>query len=91
MISNSLVRGFIKQGFAAFETFANKTVDGELLGKIKIVKTYGHLLLSHIPKIKSKCVKDSYMAGAFALFWLIFIVLAWLLVNKKLVPVTVYA
>jgi len=40
----------------------------ELLGKIRIVKTYGHLLKSHIPKIRSKCVKDSFMAGMYYFF-----------------------
>jgi len=63
MVRNCLVRGFIKQGFAAFEKFAIQTLDAELLGKIRIVKTYGHMLTSHIPKIRSKCVKDSFMAG----------------------------
>ena len=65
MIRNTLVRGFINQGFAEFEKYAVKTTDGELLGKIRIVKTYGHMLTSHIPKIKSKCVNDSFMAGMY--------------------------
>ena len=65
MIRNALVRGFINQGFAAFEAYATKTLDGELLGKIRIVKTYGHLLTSHIPKIKSRCVRDTFMAGVY--------------------------
>ena len=68
-IKNGLVRGFINQGFAEFEAYATKTVDGELLGKIRIVKTYGHLLLSHIPKIMSKCIKDISMAGMYNLHW----------------------
>jgi len=67
-IRNALVRGFINQGFAEFEKYATKTVDVELLGKIRIVKTYGHLLKSHIPKIKSKCVRDSFMAGMYVTF-----------------------
>jgi len=62
-IRNALVRGFANQGFAEFEKYATKTVDTELLGKIQIVKTFGHLLKSHIPKIRSKCIKDSFMAG----------------------------
>jgi len=65
VIRNALVRGFINQGFAEFEDYAMKTVDTELLGKIRIVKVYGHLLKSHIPKIKSKCVRDSFMAGIY--------------------------
>jgi len=64
-IRSALVRAFINQGFAAFEAYATKTLDGELLGKIRIVKTYGHLLTSHIPKIKSKCVRDTFMAGVY--------------------------
>ena len=65
MIRNPLVRGFVKQGFAALESYATKTEDAELLVKIKIVKSYGHMLLSHIPKIRAKCVKDSFMAGMY--------------------------
>jgi len=65
-VRNPLVRGFINQGFAEFENYATKTVDAELLGKIRIVKTYGHMLSSHIPKIRSKCVKDSFMAGVYS-------------------------
>jgi len=64
-IRNALVRGFIKQGFGEFENYAKKTSDNELRSKIQIVKTYGHLLLSHIPKILAKCIKDSFMAGMY--------------------------
>ena len=75
MIRNALVRGFVGQGFAAFETYATKTVDGELLGKIRIVKTYGHLLMSHIPKIKSKCVRDTFMAGVYDIIVIVIIII----------------
>jgi len=64
-IRNGLIRGFIKQGFAALEKYANKTVDTELLGKLLIVRTYGHLLMSHIPMIRAKCINDNFLAGKY--------------------------
>ncbi|KAL3851875.1 hypothetical protein ACJMK2_015575 [Sinanodonta woodiana] len=55
-ISNSFIKSF--QSFAALEQFANKTFDNELLGKIKIVKTY-HMNFPRVAsKILSKTVDD---------------------------------
>lgn len=59
-IKHPLVKKF--ESFPAFEKFANETQDIELLGKIKIVKTYTHQLPSHINKIRSKCIKSMDMA-----------------------------
>jgi len=70
-IRNPLVRSFVGRGFAEFDKYANKTVDTELLSKILIVKTYGHLLTSHIPQIRSRCIRDSVLAGTCgSLLWL---------------------
>ena len=70
-IRNPLVRSFVGRGFAEFDKYANKTVDTELLSKILIVKTYGHLLTSHIPQIRSRCIRDSILAGTCgSLLWL---------------------
>jgi len=49
--------------FVDLEKFATKSMDSELLGKIKIVKTYNHNLPLLIRKIDSKCVRDERRAG----------------------------
>lgn len=59
-IQNKFIKMFDK--FKALEDFATKAVDTELLGKIKIVKTYNHNLPQHIRKIESMCVRDERQA-----------------------------
>ncbi|KAL4227091.1 F-box DNA helicase 1 [Mactra antiquata] len=59
-ISNKLIKSF--KSFADLDNFATKSLDNELLGKIKIVKAYNHNLPHHIRKIESKCVKDERQA-----------------------------
>jgi len=49
--------------FGELEKFAVKSMDVELQGKIKIVKTYHTNLPILIRKIDSKCVKDERTAG----------------------------
>ena len=49
--------------FTEFEKYATKTTDQEVLGKIRIVKTYHNALPSLITKIKEKCISDSKRAG----------------------------
>lgn len=61
VIENKLVKKF--NSFAEFEQFALKTNDMELLGKIKIVKTYHHNLPVSIHKILARTVKDLNTAG----------------------------
>lgn len=46
-----------------FEKYANNTLDCELLGKIKIVKTYSIDTPVYINKILRKCVTDLKDAG----------------------------
>jgi len=48
---------------ADLEKFATKSLDVELQGKIKIVRTYHHNLPTIIAKIRSKCVRDDRQAG----------------------------
>jgi len=65
-IRNGLIRSFIDRGgFAELDDYANQTDDKELLSKILIVKTYGAMLSSHIPRIKSKCIRDILLAGMY--------------------------
>lgn len=54
--------------FADLERFATKAMDNELLGKIKIVKTYHHNLPVLIGKIESKCVRDERQAGRYSYY-----------------------
>ena len=63
VIKNKLIAKF--QSFGALEDFATKTMDTELLGKIRIVKNYHHNLPVVLNKIKSKCVRDIRTAGEF--------------------------
>ena len=63
VITDGFVKMFEKQGLAAFEKYVNETQDIEVLGKIKIVKTYTHQLPEHIAKIRSKTSKTQDMAG----------------------------
>ena len=57
------MKGFIGKGYGEFKKFVAKTVDAELMGKIRIAETYNHQLASHISKIKSKCINDIQLAG----------------------------
>ncbi|XP_060587800.1 F-box DNA helicase 1-like, partial [Ruditapes philippinarum] len=59
-IQNPLIKMFRR--FQDLDNFATKSMDNELLGKIKIVKTYHHNLPSHIRMIESKCVSDERRA-----------------------------
>ena len=45
------------------EKFACEAMDKELLGKIRIAKTYNNALPGHIATIKQKCIRDQDMAG----------------------------
>lgn len=45
------------------EKYAKKTMDNELLGKINIVKTFSTAVPGHVAKIRSKCVRDTDVAG----------------------------
>ena len=45
------------------EKYAAKTMDNELLGKIKIVRTYNTAIPSHVNKIQRKTVHDNDVAG----------------------------
>ena len=60
-IQNKLIKMF--KNFTALDNFATKSMDNELLGKLKIVKTYNHNLPNHIRKIESMCVRDERQAG----------------------------
>ncbi|XP_061172285.1 F-box DNA helicase 1-like [Saccostrea echinata] len=60
VIENKLVKKF--SSFAEFEQFATKTNDVELLGKIRIVKTYHHNLPVTIRKILAHTVRDLNIA-----------------------------
>ena len=60
-IQNYLIKKFHNLG--DLEKYANRTMDNELLGKIKIVKTYNTAIPSHVNKIRSKSVKDNTAAG----------------------------
>ena len=60
-IKNKLIAKFTS--FGDLENFATKTMDTELLGKIRIVKNYHHNLPVVLNKIKSKCVRDVRTAG----------------------------
>lgn len=60
-IENKLVMKF--NSFGEFEQFAQKTNDGELLGKIKIVRTFHHNLPINIHKILARTVRDLNTAG----------------------------
>ncbi|XP_050414596.2 F-box DNA helicase 1 [Patella vulgata] len=59
-IRNSFIARFKTIG--DLEKYATKAMDPELLGKIKIVKTYNHNLPGHIDKILSKTIKDISVA-----------------------------
>ncbi|KAK6176078.1 hypothetical protein SNE40_014433 [Patella caerulea] len=59
-IRNSFIARFKTIG--DLEKYATKAMDPELLGKIKIVKTYNHNLPGHIDKILSKTIKDICVA-----------------------------
>ncbi|XP_053378014.1 F-box DNA helicase 1-like [Mercenaria mercenaria] len=59
-IQNKLIKMF--KSFRDLDNFATKSMDNELLGKIKIVKTYNHNLPLHIRKIESKSVRDARQA-----------------------------
>ena len=60
-IQNYLIKKFSDLG--ELEKFATKTMDNELLGKIKIVKTYNTAIPNHVSKIRRKTVKDNDVAG----------------------------
>ncbi|WAR27025.1 FBH1-like protein [Mya arenaria] len=60
VIKNKFVAMFKTLG--DLEKFATKSLDVELQGKIKIVKTYHHNLPVFINKIQSKCVRDERQA-----------------------------
>ena len=60
-IQNKLISKF--RSFGELEAFATKTMDAELLGKIRIVKSYHHNLPVILSKIQSKCVRDVRVAG----------------------------
>lgn len=49
---------------AKLEKYAQKTTDNELLGKIRIVKTYDQILPACMSKIREKTVRDLTQAGA---------------------------
>jgi hypothetical protein len=66
-IRHPLVKGFISSGYGEFKKFVVKTVDNELIGKIRIAETYRHQLTSHVNQIKSKTVSDIRMAGKMSL------------------------
>ncbi|KAK3101454.1 hypothetical protein FSP39_003705 [Pinctada imbricata] len=55
-INNKFISKFPNLG--ELEKYANKTNDNELLGKIKIVRTYHHALPSHINKILAKSTNN---------------------------------
>lgn len=59
-IKNKFIKMF--KSFGDLDNFATKSMDNELLGKIKIVKTYNHNLPLHIRKIESKSVRDERQA-----------------------------
>ncbi|KAL5013331.1 hypothetical protein ScPMuIL_007601 [Solemya velum] len=59
-VQNKFVRMF--KNIGDLEKYAEKTNDVELLGKIRIVKTYHHSLPSHIQKILSKTSRDMSQA-----------------------------
>ena len=61
IITNGLVKSF--STFHELNQYANKTVDTELLGKIRIVKTYTNAIPSHIAKIRSKALNSMENAG----------------------------
>ncbi|ESO99456.1 hypothetical protein LOTGIDRAFT_113635 [Lottia gigantea] len=59
-IENKFIARFSNIG--DIEKYANKAMDHELLGKIRIVRTYNHSLPSHINKILEKSVNDLQVA-----------------------------
>ncbi|XP_013400415.1 F-box DNA helicase 1-like isoform X2 [Lingula anatina] len=63
-IKNRLLQKFLKQPcpFGALEKFAENVEDADLLGKIKIVKTFHHRLPNIVDKILSKTVGDLRLA-----------------------------
>ena len=60
-IKHNLIKCF--QNLGALEKFANDAMDKELLGKIRIVKTYNTAIPAHISKIRERCIRDQDLAG----------------------------
>jgi F-box protein 18 (helicase) len=60
VIENNFINRFAT--FAELEKYAARTLDSELMGKIKIVKCYQTNLPSLIKKIRCRCIKDSDLA-----------------------------
>ncbi|XP_074646265.1 F-box DNA helicase 1-like isoform X2 [Tubulanus polymorphus] len=59
-IKHPLIKHF--RSLPDLEKYASSVMDNELLGKIRIVRTYNHNLPSHIAKIRSKTVTDQRIA-----------------------------
>lgn len=53
---------------AELEKYATNTQDAELLGKIRIVKTFGHSLPRYIDQIKQKTISITEHAGICLLY-----------------------
>ena len=51
------------QSFSELERYASRTVDTELAGKIRIVRTFNHTLPRCLSRIRQKCVHDISTAG----------------------------
>ncbi|XP_064633360.1 F-box DNA helicase 1-like [Lineus longissimus] len=59
-IKNNFIQRFAS--FFELEKYAEKTLDSELLGKIKIAKCYQSNLPTLIQKIKTRCIRDPDLA-----------------------------